>query len=240
MKNWFQLQYFFVKKKLSKIKHRNAFRKISYSQAGEDLIVKYIFDSIGLSNPYYVDIGAHHPEIINNTKIFYDTGSSGINIEANPNLISAFNRQRKRDINLNLGISDKSGTLDFHIFNDSTLSTFSTDEATILSDQGFTVQNIIPVKIISVKELFETYAKENCLDFLSLDAEGVDFNILTQFITLGLKPVVICVESISFSTSGAGKKNQQIINLLKSAGYIHYADTNINSIFVLSSRWIRR
>ena len=74
--------------------------KVSYSQKGEDLIIKHIFDGLGIVEPSYLDIGAHHPYHISNTALFYKNGSRGINIEPDPDLFVEINRVRKEDINL--------------------------------------------------------------------------------------------------------------------------------------------
>ncbi len=55
--------------------------KISYAQNFEDLILMGILREI--PNGFYVDVGANHPEQDSVTKIFYDKGWSGINIEPN-------------------------------------------------------------------------------------------------------------------------------------------------------------
>ena len=78
------------------------YQQISFSQCGEDLIIQYIFNSIGIKNPSYIDIGAHHPFYLNNTAIFSLTGSIGVNIEADPKLINRFRKLRQRDLNLNV------------------------------------------------------------------------------------------------------------------------------------------
>ena len=78
----------------------------SYSQCGEDLILGFLVRSLGIERPSYIDIGAHDPTYLNNTKLLYQRGSRGINIEANPALIQRFKRQRPADINLNIGVVD--------------------------------------------------------------------------------------------------------------------------------------
>ena len=76
----------------------------SYSQCGEDLLVQYIFNLRGIQKPSYIDIGANHPYFLSNTALFYEKGSRGINIEANPQLAENFKTHRPEDINLNIGI----------------------------------------------------------------------------------------------------------------------------------------
>src|SRR5690242_15209281 len=95
---------------------------ISYSQCGEDAIIDYIFRLRGIHQPSYIDIGANHPFSLSNTAMFYVKGCRGINIDANPELISLFEEYRPQDINLNVGISDEESELDFYIMQDNTLS----------------------------------------------------------------------------------------------------------------------
>ena len=42
----------------------------------------------------------------------------------------------------------------------------------------------------------------------------------------------MCIETISFSTTGNGVKNTALIDFVKAQGYMVYADTYINTIFV--------
>ena len=64
---------------------------------------------------FYVDVGAHHPKRFSNTYFFYKKGWYGINIDATPGIMENFKKMRKRDINLNIGISDTTGERDFYI-----------------------------------------------------------------------------------------------------------------------------
>jgi hypothetical protein len=69
----------------------------SYAQHGDDFQILNLFNLLGIDRPTYIDLGAHHPETISNTKLLYDRGSRGINVEANPNLFKAFESQRLGD-----------------------------------------------------------------------------------------------------------------------------------------------
>lgn len=105
----------------------NSFKKSSFSQTGEDIIVDYIFRSRNIQTPSYIDIGAYHPFLFSNTASFYKKGSKGINIEPNPDGIGKFYKHRPADQNLNIGISNQQGTLDYFCMNIATMNTF--DEA---------------------------------------------------------------------------------------------------------------
>ncbi len=77
----------------------------TYSQNGEDLILALAFKHLHIEHPTYLDIGANKPFKGNNTALFYKRGAHGINIEPDPSVFSELARKRKRDINLNVGIS---------------------------------------------------------------------------------------------------------------------------------------
>jgi FkbM family methyltransferase len=206
--------------------------KKSFSQYGEDLIVKTIFELLNIKNPTFLDIGAHHPYYLSNTALFYNSGSHGINVEANPFLIRSFNYHRKRDVNLNVGIGVNKGKMLFHVFEDDTLSTFSENEAQKLKAFGHKCIKERSIEIISINELLHLYNSGKAPDFLTIDAEGYDFQILNSLDFEKFSPAVICIEIVEYSPNGNGKKKQEIINLLNQEGYVEYANTYINGIFV--------
>lgn len=216
------------------------FRKNSYAQCGEDIIVKFIFDSIGVSKPSYIDIGAHHPHYLNNTAILYETGSRGINIEPDPVLFRKFERYRKEDININAGIGRENGMLDFYLMSSPTLNSFSRDASLEAEKEGYKIVDVKKIQVFPLKEVLDKYSETKFPDFLSLDVEGLDMDILTSIDFTNNAPIVICVETISFSNTGIGEKDTAISRLLESNGYILYADTYINTIFVKRDKWQNR
>lgn len=225
---------FLTKKALPQL----AFQKVSYSQSGEDLIVKFIFDILGITNPTYIDIGAHHPYFISNTALFYENGSTGINIEPDPILFKDFLIHKKNDVNLNIGIGVLDAVLDFYIISSSTLSTFSKEDAYGYEKEGdFRIKSIEKIKVNTLSNILDKYSNGIFPQFLSIDAEGVDEVIIKSIDFEKNFPIVICIETISFSTSGNGQKNKQLIQFIESKGYLLYADTNINSIFVKENIW---
>lgn len=214
--------------------------KKSFSQSGEDLIVKYIFDAIRIKKFNYIDIGAHHPSYISNTALFYELGCRGINIEPDPVLFEDFVKYRPDDVNLNIGISDITGEQDFYIMNVSTLNTFSKEEAERYSQEGdYTIAKTLKIKTELIQNIITQYANDIFPQFLNIDAEGIDELIVNSIDFKENFPVVICIETISFSESGRGIKNTALIEKIVNSGYLNYADTNINTIFVRKEKWIR-
>ncbi len=212
--------------------------RVSYSQCGEDLIVRYIFDMLHIPAPAYLDIGAHHPSHLNNTLVFYQSGSRGVNIEPDPLLLADFYKQRPRDVNLNVGIAREKGELDFYVMSARTLNTFSAVDAQAAVGEGKTrIEKVIKVPVVSVNEVLSNNFSDRPLDFLSLDVEGLDLIILESFDFTRWRPKVICVETITYSEHHKGRKIPEIGQVLSDNGYFLYADTYINTIYVDRGVW---
>jgi FkbM family methyltransferase len=212
------------------------FRK-SYSQCGEDMIVDYIFRLRGINRPSYIDIGANHPYFISNTAMFYERGCRGINVEANPQLIPVFQTARSEDTNLNVGIGDKEGELDFYIMENNTLSSFSKKECAYLVSNGQKLLRTEKIRVTTVSAVLSDYFNDTFPDFLSLDVEGMDFDILKSINWERHYPKVICVEAAEFSPTGSGKRRSELIDFLEGKGFYEYANTNLNAIMVNRSFW---
>lgn len=212
--------------------------RLSYSQCGEDMIVRFIFDSLRIPAPSYLDIGAHHPSYLNNTFIFYQSGSKGVNIEPDPQLIAEFNKQRPRDTNLNIGIAEEKGELEFYLMSTRTLNTFSAEDARAATGDGrVKIDEIVRIPVVPINDVLIQHFPDNAPDFVSLDVEGLDLSILRSFNFSRWRPRVVCVETITYSDRHQGKKIPEIESALLERGYFVFADTHINTIFVDRNIW---
>ena len=211
--------------------------KNSYSQCGEDLIVDYIFRLRNIVKPTYIDIGAHHPLFLSNTAFFYLNGSRGINIEANPDLAKNLNTYRFYDINLNIGVNGEEGELDFYIMKDNTLSTFSKEESNAMVKSGNLLAEIKKIKVTTVSNILNKHFAGKFPDFMSLDVEGMDLQILRSINFEKSSPKIICVEAAEYSSIGTGARKTDLIDFLVSKGYYEYANTNLNAIMVKKEFW---
>ena len=214
-----------------------AFENLSYSQSGEDLIIDYIFRLRKITLPTFIDLGCNHPYSLNNTFLFYKRGSRGVNVDANANFIKLFELHRPQDRNINLGVSDKAGYLDFYIISDPMLSTFSKEEALMYQNGGRTVVNKMPVEIKSIDAIIYDYCGGLYPDLVSIDVEGTDDLIIASMNLMESKPKVICLETVEYTPNGTGRKRTELIQAVVNKGYTLYADTNINSIFVENNFW---
>ena len=213
------------------------FEKKSFSQSGEDIIIEYLFGLRNIDKPVCLDIGAYHPVAANNTYKFFLKGSKVVNIDANPSAIENFIKQRPGDTNLNLGIGGSDGDFDFYIMEDAALNTFSESEKINLENLGHRLKEVKKIKMISINKIFEQYFQNTAIDFLSVDAEGVDFEIIQSLDFSRYQPKVICIESIDYTPDGTGTKRNDLCSYIENAGYFEYANTNINSIFVFKNWW---
>ena len=213
--------------------------KLSYSQYGEDLIVRFALQNLRIQHPRYIDIGANMPYSGSNTAIFHLSGSRGINIEPDPFLFAAFPRSRKRDINLNLGVWDRSGEKDFYVMSFRDMSTFLKSEAEDrMRKFDAKILEVIKVKVSTLNEIFAEYASPNPPQFMSIDAEGADELILRAFDFGSWSPEVICCETLSFCSTTKWEKNESLIRYMESRGYFVLADTWLNTIFVQQRAWV--
>ncbi len=217
---------------------RKRFGNCYFSQCGEDAIVKYIFQLRNIDKPTYIDIGAHHPYYLSNTAYFYEKGSRGINVEANPDLISAFQIHRPHDVNLNVAIGGIMSERNFYILSDSSLSTFSKDEAENLVSVGrHKINSVKKIQLVTLESVLEKYSNNAFPDFLSLDVEGLDMEILKSIDFSKYWPKVICLEAAEYSPIGAGSKRLDLIEYITNKGYYEYANTNLNFILVKNEFW---
>jgi len=210
----------------------------SFSQCGEDIIVSYIFKLRGIDKPTYLDVGANDPLFLSNTALLYGRGCRGINIEANPALISNFKKLRSKDINVNVGIGYQVGTLDFFVINDFTLSTFSTKQCeNILATGKYHITETKKIKVTTIQNILNEYNITEFPDFLTLDTEGMDLEILKTIDYKSNGPKVICVEIAHYSPKGTGARKTELVDFLSSNGYYEYANTNLNAIMVKRDFW---
>lgn len=235
-------KYFALKKYWDVLKNR--FRKkyqTSYSQCGEDLIVGYIFKQLGIEKITYLDLGAYHPHILNNTYSLYKQKNKGVCVESDPQLFKVIAKFRKNDKCLNVGVGASSKkNADFYIMSSRSLNTFSKEEAERLStNEKQKIESIIQIPVISVNQIisenFDHYP-----NFISLDIEGLDFDVLKNFDFNKYRPEVFCIETLTYSEYATEKKLDNIISFMKEKNYFVYADTYINTIFVCAEKWKNR
>jgi hypothetical protein len=120
---------------------------------------------------------------------------------------------------------------------DDTLSTFSKEECDFMVSKGNTLKTIKKIQLITVANVIEKYFGNKFPDFMSIDVEGMDFQILQSIDFEKSYPKVICVEAAEYSPVGAGARRSELIDFLISKNYYEYANTNLNAIMVKRNFW---
>jgi len=219
-----------VKKDIRKVRDRfiDAYYLKSYSQEGEDMILKRYFS--GKTNGFYIDVGAHHPKLFSNTYTFYKNGWKGINIDPLPGIMEYFKTLRPRDTNLQVGISEKRQMLTYHMFNEPALNGFSNSLSKQYENEtSYQLIQKVDIETFPLSEVLDRYLpKDQTIDFLSVDAEGLDFEVLKSNNWDKYKPQVVLIEDLEFSLNN--KSQSLIYNYLTNLEYELFAKT-INTVF---------
>jgi FkbM family methyltransferase len=199
-----------------------AFGDKTYAQFGEDLILLNIFSKLGISKGKYFDVGAHHPFNISNTALLYERGWRGVCVEANPNHTAPFVYHRPEDTILNVGVGVVTGFIDFYMIDDySGRNTFNKDvaEQFVSEHPQFQISKVTPIKVVEIDELFERFGVP---DLLTIDIEGLDYDVLA---TMYYRPTVICVENHDrewyFDSLLSEKGYDKIFNTVANGIYLH-------------------
>ena len=148
-----------------------------------------------------------------------------------------FDEHRNGDVNLNVGISDKSGEADLFLMGDSTLNTLSAAERDHLVSHGHRTAGVARVKLTTLRGVIDRHCSGKFPDFMSLDVEGMELPILRTIDFDKCFPKVICIEVAEYSPIGAGRQRTELADFLVAKGYFEYAHTNLNAIMVRNEFW---
>jgi len=207
---------------------------ISYSQNFEDVYINRIFNE--KDSGFYVDIGAHHPEHDSVTKSFYDRGWRGINIEPIIESFQKFEEQRPRDINLNVAIGDKEENSDITYFYDTGLSTLSDDIANIHISESNLDYEKRKIKVRTLNNVFMQHNVSKNIDFLKIDVEGFELNVLLGLNLQIYRPTLILLEDTIPTKKAKMESSQDIHNYLINNNYTYSFFDGLNSYFIKNEK----
>lgn len=213
---------------------------LSFAQSGEDRLALFILKhQFGLTDLNFLDIGANHPTELSNTYLFYVEGFHGVLLEPDPDLVKALKKARPKDTVINKAVTvDAADNLDFYLMQPHTLNTFSEKEVKLYQEhyKDVKVRGKIKVQTTQLDVLMKEYFSTG-LDFLSIDIEGLDYDILSNFNFKKYRPKVVCVETMVYLQDKELKKSDDVIQLMLKNDYFIYADTYVNTIFVDKKAW---
>jgi len=164
-----------------------------YSQNFEDVYLWRCFGNV--KDGFYIDIGCHHPEFESVTKVFYDNGWHGVNVDPSFSSMKLFVSGRPRDINIHAFACKHDGKeIDFFEVQGTGRSTGSPEYRDLARSDGYKV-NAMQVSSISLNTLLADISVDQ-IHFLKIDAEGAEFAILSGIDLKAYRPKVILVEAV--------------------------------------------
>jgi FkbM family methyltransferase len=204
---------------------RDKFMRPHYSQFGEDVIIAGLFDRH--YRGFYVDVGAHHPRFLSNTYLLWLRNWSGINIDADPSAIDAFNRERPTDTNLCCAVGSSAQTGRFYQFNNPAFNTLS-EEILASEPQRGTPISTLDVVMRPLNDILSEYVSQP-IDYLNVDVEGMDNEVLASFDFARFAPRVISVEMADVDFDQIAY--QPTYKILRDNGYDLIAYCSMTGIF---------
>ena len=173
--------YYFYK--LLKI-YRNKKPSLHFGEFGEDIFINRILKNINQGK--YVDVGCYHPYKGSLTFKLYKRGWNGVNIDVSKTSIDLFNMSRKKDINLNLAISNFDG------------ETFYYENSPINQQNSLIQMNKLQKKIKIKCLTLDTVLNNKNLDefdYLNIDVEGSELEVIKGFNLKRFNPKLITIEN---------------------------------------------
>ena len=193
-----------------------------------DLIIKEIFKR--KNTGIYIDVGCNHPFIGNNTYKLYKKGWKGINIDLDYSFINSFNFYRPNDENIQIGVSDKNGEQEMYFHHErSAINTLESSRGSKARSKK--IINTLTLNEIIQKSKFKNYE----IDYVSIDVEGYELNVLKGFNLKKYRPKAVSIELIDPNMIKEEFYHQNISNILNSEVYKFMVNNNYHFVNWLHS-----
>ena len=166
-----------------------------------------------------------------NTYLFYLKGWSGINVDAMPGSKEEFDRYRPRDTNVEMGVARESGMMNYYRFNEPALNGFSMEISHLRakSDCGYYIEDVVEIPIKPLKLILNEYMPTGRkIDFLTIDVEGLDLEVLESNDWSRFRPTYILVEILNYSDSE--RDRNRVFVFMNNVGYSFFAK-QVNTVF---------
>ena len=166
---------------------------VSYAQNFEDIMLLRALDDV--SEGFYIDVGACSPDADSVTRLFYDRGWRGINVEPHPGHLQQLESKRPDDTNLGVVVAGKGGTALFHQVGDTGLSSTNPEIARTHEATGLPVTEL-EVPATTLRDLWTAHVPEGqAVHFLKIDVEGAEADVLAGGDWEAHRPWILVIEA---------------------------------------------
>jgi FkbM family methyltransferase len=201
--------------------------KLSYAQNLEDYHLSLLF--AGEPAGTYVDVGGGHPVADNVSFYFYLAGWRGLVVEPQAKLAALYAHVRPRDATVSMLAGAKDGEIDFHIVDK--LHGFSTTvEANASGAKAFGVDYTTQRMAVRRLSTLLDDAKISTIDFLKIDVEGAEADVLSGIDWRRHRPRIIVVEAVEPGSMADSSAKWE--GLITSQGYTFTFFDNLNRFYV--------
>lgn len=201
--------------------------QLSYAQRLEDYHLDLVFG--GQRNGFYIDVGAGHPVADNVSFWFYLKGWNGLIVEPQRALADMYASMRPRDIAACTLVGAREGEADFHVVE--RMHGFSTTvehHARAASDLGARyATERVPVRALASLTAQHSVAQ---VDFLKIDVEGAESDVLASADWQRCRPRVVVVEAVAPGTMAEAWRDWE--PFLLAQGYRYAFFDGLNRFYV--------
>ncbi|HEY1365444.1 MAG TPA: FkbM family methyltransferase [Xanthobacteraceae bacterium] len=205
--------------------------ELSYTQNLEDYHLSLAF--AGQETGTYVDVGGGHPIADNVSFWFYERGWRGVVVEPQAELAALYGRLRPRDVIVRSLVGERAGEADFYVVERlhglSTTVRGHAERARGLGAEYRTER----LAVVTLAELFAEHAP-GAVDFLKIDVEGAEADVLRGGDWRRFRPAVVLVEAVR---PGSGEPAWQDWEpVLLGQGYRFALFDTLNRFYVAEER----
>lgn len=188
----------------------------SFSLEGEDMVLRALLQA--RDRGFYVDVGAHHPRRFSNTFYFYRNGWRGLNLDPLPGTADLFRKARPHDRSLEIGVGLARDDIVYYMFEDAAYNTFDERIKESRVSAGLRLKGTKRIQVFPLAEVLSQHlAVGQKIDFLSVDVEGFDLQVLQSNNWEKYRPDFVVVEILHVSLAQA--IHHPVSQMLKSVGY---------------------
>ncbi len=207
----------------------------SFAQNFEDVLLNRIFKNT--VDGFYVDVGACHPNFDSVTRLFYERGWMGLNLDPSTYYQQLLTKHRPRDINLKLAASSTQGELEFYEVTGTGYSALSSDAVERAERTGAKVIKS-KVSVDKLSNILDQYAANISIDFLKIDVEGHERDVIAGLDFTRHRPKLILVEAVHPDNQAPQWHLWE--SMLLESGYVFAVFDGLNRFYVekTHTQWI--